>query len=192
MSVSRKGKPNKTMRSGIIIFIIVILLASSTIVILFGSKNNTTAASESPVKDNTGLYAFFSSNNDTTSNVTLTWSNGMVFNYTAPGSDFYYSVIDTIDIAVLAINNQHRAMNYSILVYQAEIDNNSNTFNFTNLYYSPVNTMFDGDAYQYLVHVRPAYASNNSKIGVAICNGSSYNQSKMLNYTDITANIYGI
>jgi len=185
-----KEKSKKNLRSGVIIFIVVILIASSTIGILMRNNNSGTGPDTGNVTNITELYAYFSSNNDADDNMTRTMSNGLVLNYTKPGASFDYLLNDTIDIDFAIINHEHREMNYNISVYHAVPDILNDTFDITYLYIGPVRTMFEDEIRGFSLQVKPAYRANNSKIGIAIVEDLPGNRSRMINFTDINADIY--
>jgi hypothetical protein len=193
-TISMNDKSKKNLWSGIIIFIIVILIASSTIGILTRNNNSGTGPDAGNTEDNasnrTELYAFFSSNDGASDNLTLTMSNGVVFNYTKPGANFSYSLNDTIDIDFMIINHEHKEMNYNVTVYHAVPDMLNDTFDITYLYIGPVSKMLEDEVRGFTIQVNPAYRMNNSKIGIAVIEDLPGNRSRMINFTDINVNVY--
>jgi hypothetical protein len=187
---NRKGKMDVRFKSGIIVFIIVILLASSTIGILFNGKSKSSAMDAVYSDNKTELYAYFSSGNDSSRNMSIALSNGDVFNYTTPGATIDCPLNGTIDVGIMIVNHENKKMDYNLFVYQSIPDAFNNTFNITYLYTSPVDTMFDNEARRFALPVKPAYASNNSMIGIAVYEGTLDNCSRIITYTDVNANIF--
>ncbi len=167
------------------IAIIVVLLISASATYLFVRSNNT--VSKNSVGNFTELYIFVP--NGTADSKVATMPDGTSFNFTPLDSKYTASINDTLNMSFAIGNREGHSMNYTLVVFQSDSMNMSATPNVTQLYVGATRIMADNDTLVSWIQIKPAYANNNTQIGIALLDIQPDGNSTPINSSEINANI---
>jgi hypothetical protein len=169
----------------LIIAIIVVVLISSSVTYLFVRSNNT--VSTNSAGNFTELYLFVP--NGTVESKVATLPDGTSFNFTTLDSRYTASINDTLNMSFAIGNREGQSMNYTLVVFQSDSTNMSAAPNVTQLYVGATRMMADKDTLVSWIQIKPAYANNNTQIGIALLDVQPDGNSTPVNSSEINANI---
>lgn len=170
----------------IIVVIIVFLVVSSATFLLV--RNNTVSNNSKNLNGLTELYIYVP-NGTADSNMAI-MPDGSSFNFTPIGSKYNIELNNTLNISFAIGNREGHSMNYTFMVYQSNLNINNSTPNVTQIYLGATEMMNNNDTLTSWIKINPAYANNNSSIGIALLDQKPDGNTTLLNNSEIVANVY--
>lgn len=180
----------KIMSPVFIILIVVVLILASTLVIVVGGNNNSNngTTTGSAGTGSSELYVAIAPDIYPGYLTTKEIGNGQSISFNKPGTSFNLSTNETINMTVSVINHQNKAMNYSILAYQAIDDTENNTYNLYQLYLGHIDNIMQDHTIGWVNIQVQASASDNSTLGVFLMDFEGGNAT-IVNDTEFSAKV---